>query len=163
MLITYPVQMFFLNIPLIFLENFSLSFMSFGFNNPIFVEWRNLYPFFLNNFLTVSSQTLLPSPETNRSLLIGNDPNSSLNLHISRKIILSYLSDAFFDLALSHLRLSTTCIESVDFTACRYRLALEYFGWSFNNYLPLIPLPWNRYLNLNDTCGGTFVNVLVIF
>ena len=87
--------MFFLSIPLIFLEKFSVSFKSFGFNSPFFLEWRNLHPLFFNKFLTVSSQALLPSPETNRSLLVANNPNSSLNLRISCKIFFSSLSDIF--------------------------------------------------------------------
>ena len=82
-------------------------------------------------------QTLAPSPETNRSLLIANDPNYSHNLRISCEIILSLLSDTFFSLPLLNLLLSTTCVESIDLTACRYRLVLEYSGQSFNNFLPL--------------------------
>ena len=87
-----------------------------------------LYPFFFNKFLTVSSQTLLPSPKTNRRLLIPDDPRSSFNLRISRKRILSSLRDTFFCLPLLNLRLSKTCVESIDLTACRYRLILEYSG-----------------------------------
>ena len=61
---------------------------------------------------------LLLSPETNRNLSLAKDPNSSLNLCISRKIILSSPSNAFFGLELLNLRLSTTCVESIDLTAC---------------------------------------------
>ena len=78
-----------------------------------------MYPFTFNKFIIVSSQTLLLSPETSRSLLIANDPNSCLNLHISRKIILPSLSDTFFGQPLLNLCLSATCVESTDLTARR--------------------------------------------
>ena len=113
-------------LPLIFLKIFSLSLKSFGFNSCFFIEWRNLYPFFFNKFLKVSSQTLLSSPETSHNPLIAIDLNCSLNLCISHKIIIFSLKDTFFGLSLLNLRLSTTCVKSIDLTACRYRLVLEY-------------------------------------
>ena len=132
------VQIFFLNTPLIFLENF--SFKPFGSNNPFFLEWRNLYPLFLNRFITISSKTLLPIPETNHSLLIANDLNSSLNLRVSCKTILSSISNTFFGLPLLHLRLSTTSVESIDLTA----------------------LIW-QHVNLDDKRGRIYFSFLVSF
>ena len=76
-----------------------------------------MYPFYFNKFLTVTSQTLLPSPEISRSLLIAKDPNASLNLRISCRIILSSRSDTVFGVPLLNLCLSTTCVESIDLTA----------------------------------------------
>ena len=121
------VQIFFLNIPLIFLENFSLSLKSFGFISP-FSRMKKFVPLLFNKFLIVSLQTLLPIPETNRSLLIANGSDSSLcvlcvffplcNLCISRKIILSSFRDTFFGLTLLNLLFSTTFVESIVLAAC---------------------------------------------
>ena len=78
----------FLKYSFIFLGSFSISFISFGFNSPFYLDRRNLHPLHLNTFLTVLLKTLSSTPETNRSLLIANYPNSSLNLRISLEIIL---------------------------------------------------------------------------
>ena len=104
---------------LVFLSSPSVLIVIFFQNEGIFIHS------FFNKVLTVSSQTLLPSPETNRRLQIANDSDSSLNLHISCKIILSTLSDTFFGLPLLNLRLSKTCTESIYLTACQYRLVLK--------------------------------------
>ena len=64
-------------------------------------DWfPDVFFYFYDKFLTVSLQTLLPSPEINRSLLTASNPKSSLNLRVFCKIIISSLSDTFFGVCL---------------------------------------------------------------